>query len=323
MEAINTTRLAEYRPKEGLSEDDSEPSEGPGGRTGFFRATILEDVLGVERIYIDYEGVNPTGTHKDWIARAHVERAIEEGFSGITVGTCGNYGVAISYYASIAGLKPVIFVPAGYTLERLPEMRALGAELVTVHGTYEDAVEASRRFSREYGLYDANPGSNREVDLRAYSAMARWIASRVSPTVVFVPIGNGTTIAGLWEGFKALGERPRMIGVTTAFGNEILRQFYHDQNSEFVETAFNEPLVSGRSFDAERALRAIHDSDGYVFGFSDDTALKYAEMLRLTTGIKAFPASSLTLAGLVKFLRKFGVFNGRFVLVVTGGAHGG
>lgn len=323
MEAIKTARSESYRSKEGLSVSESEAGEGPGGLGRLFRATVLEELLGVREVYVDYEGVNPTGTHKDRIALAHVGEAVKRGFPGITVGTCGNYGAAIAYYSALAGLKAVIFVPRGYTLERLPEMKALGAEVVEVPGTYEEAVRASRAFARENGFYDANPGSNRAVDIRAYSEMALWIASRVNPTTVFVPLGNGTTMAGLWEGFRSIGLAPRMVGVTTAFGNEILRRFYGDGNEDFAETELNEPLVSERSFDADGALKAVRESNGYVFGFADDTALRCAELMRVAAGIRPLPASALVLAGLVKFVRKFNLRNGRFVLVVTGGVRVG
>jgi len=323
MEAIKTVRSEAYGLNEGLSTGESEAGDGPGGLGRLFRATVLERILGVEEVYVDYEGANPTGTHKDRIALAHVGEAVKRGFSGITVGTCGNYGVAVAYYASLTGLRVRIFVPKDYTLERLPEMKAFGAEIVEVPGTYEEAVAASRAFAGKNDFYDANPGSNRAVDMRAYSEMALWIASRVNPTAVFVPLGNGTTMAGLWEGFKAAGLAPRMVGVTTAFGNEILRRFYGDGNGDFAETELNEPLVSERSFDADGALKAVRESNGYVFGFADDSALGCAELMRVAAGIRPLPASALVLAGLVKFVRKFNLRNGRFVLVVTGGVRVG
>ena len=323
MEAVKTTRNIGYGLKKGPYTGESEVDESPGGLGRLFHVPLLEEFLSVEKIYVDYEGVNPTGTHKDRIARAHARVAMEEGFPGITIGTCGNYGVSIAYYSAIRALKAVIFVPVGYTLGRLSEMKALGAEVIRVPGTYEDAVEASRRFARLNGFYDANPGSNRKVDFGAYSDMAKWIVSKVEPDAIFVPVGNGTTLAGLWRGFRGLGVRPRMVGVTTAFGNEVLRRFYGDPSEDFAETALNEPLVSEASFDAEEALNALYESSGYVFGFPDDVALRYAELLRTTTGINPLPSSALVLAGLVKFVRKFGLPDGRFVLVVTGGARGG
>ncbi len=301
-------------------EAESDPDDDGGPPR---RAEELEDLLGLERLYVDFEGRNPTGTHKDRIALAHVRRAVDGGFSGITVGTCGNYGAAIAYHASLYGLRAVVFVPASYTHERLNEIRRLGAEVIEVLGAYEDAVRASRCFARDTGLYDANPGGKREVDFEAYSTMALEILTAVRPDVVLVPVGNGTTLAGLWRGFSRLGVRPRMIGVTTSFGNEVLRRFYCDPRREFAETRFNEPLVSEVSFDGEEAMNAIRESDGYVFGFADDTAVRCSRLIYVTTGLQVLPASALTLAGLVKFTRKFGIRRGRFVLILTGGVRGG
>lgn len=298
--------------------NDSDDEGGP-----LIRARELERVLGIRRIHLDFEGRNPTGTHKDRIAEAHARRAAEEGYSAITVGTCGNYGVAIAYYAKVYGIKAYIFVPAGYTLERTGEMLSYGAEVIPIHGPYEKVVFESRKFAVENGAYDANPGSNPEVDYEGYSTIADDILSEVKPDAVFVPAGNGTTLAGIWHGFRKRGENPRMVGVTTSFGNQILWQFYGVETEEFVETPVNEPLVSMISFDAIEALKAVYESKGYVFGFADDDAVQYALLLEKTEGVSALPASALTIAGLVKFARKFGMWRGNFVLVLTGGAHGG
>ncbi len=299
------------------AENDSDDDGGPP-----VRIPLLEEALGVERIYVDYEGRNPTGTHKDRIARAHVEKAVREGYSAVTVGTCGNYGVSIAYYAQLYGLKAFVFVPAGYTLERAGEMKALGTEVIPWPGTYEDAVRESRRFALANGIYDANPGSHPDVDYAGYSLIAGEILCGVKPDAVFVPVGNGTTLAGIWHGFRGKAN-PRMVGVTTSLGNQLLWEFYGNPGREIAETPLNEPLVSEISFDLDEAMKAVKESNGYVFGFADDTALRCAGLLRITTGLSVLPASALTLAGLVKFARKFGIWKGNFVLVLTGGVHGG
>ncbi len=296
---------------------DADDDGGP-----LLRASLLEEALGIEKIYIDYEGRNPTGTHKDRIARAHVEKAVNEGYSAVTVGTCGNYGVSIAYYARLYGLKAFVFVPAGYTLERAGEMKALGAEVIPWPGTYEEVVAESRRFALANGIYDANPGSHPEIDYAGYSSIAEGILREVKPDAVFVPVGNGTTLAGIWHGFRGRA-KPRMVGVTTVLGNELLRKSYSDPRADIAETPVNEPLVSETCFDLDEAMKAVKESNGYVFGFADDTALRCAELLRVTTGLSVLPASAMTVAGLIKFARKFGVWEGNFVLVLTGGVHGG
>jgi len=75
--------------------------------TPLIRAFNLESLFNINssKIYLKWEGINPTGTHKDRAAIAHVRKAIREGFDTITVGTCGNFGVAISYFARLFGLR--------------------------------------------------------------------------------------------------------------------------------------------------------------------------------------------------------------------------
>lgn len=286
------------------------------------RATSLEKKLGISKIYLKLETMNPTKTHKDRIAKAHVKHAKELGFSGVTVGTCGNYGVSIAYFAEKEGLKAVIFVPKHYENSRVWEMKKYGAEVVFVDGPYESAVFMSKTFAAMMNYYDANPGSNPQIDYEAYSSISKEILSEVEPYAVFIPVGNGTTLAGLYYGFMKNGVLPKIIGVTTSYGNQVLNAFYTrsmEEVKDFVETEINEPLVSSISFDVEKALEAIKASGGYIFGFADDTALRYAKLLEDSEGVKALPASALVLAGLVKFVKKFGVNNENFVLLLTGG----
>ncbi|WP_175059392.1 pyridoxal-phosphate dependent enzyme [Thermococcus sp. 2319x1] len=286
------------------------------------RATNLERKLGISKIYLKLEIVNPTKTHKDRIAKAHVKYAKELGFSGITVGTCGNYGTSIAYFAEKEGLKAVIFIPKHYENSRVEEMKRYGAEVILVDGSYESAVFMSKTFAATMNYYDANPGSQPMVDYEAYSLISKEILKEVEPYAVFVPVGNGSTLVGVYYGFKKYGKMPKIIGVTTSYGNQILNAFYTGSTEEvrdFVETHLNEPLVSSISFDLQKALEAIKSSGGYVFGFADDTALKYARILETSEGIKVLPASALTMAGLVKFVKKFGITDEDFVLLLTGG----
>jgi len=260
------------------------------------------------------------------VARVHVEEANKLGFSGITTGTCGNYGISIAYFAWKYGLKAHIFIPRAYSNTRLEELKKYGVEVVFVDGSYEEAVFESKKFAKENNIYDANPGSKPWIDYEGYAAISREIAKNLTPYAVFVPVGNGTTLVGIYHGFRQLGITPHMIGVTTSFGNQVLNAFYtksFDEVKDFAETELNEPLVSSISFDFDNALKAIYDSGGYVFGFADDVALRYAHLLERLEGIKALPASALVLAGLVKFVRKFGVNGKNFVLILTGGLKDG
>lgn len=304
-------------------EDESSPDDdGPP----LIRAKNLEEYLGISRIYLKLENLNPTGTHKDRISKVHVAEAVRLGFSGITTGTCGNYGFSLAYFAWKYGLKGHIFVPKYYSNTKISLMRKHGAVVHLIEGSYEDAVFESRKFAEENNLYDANPGSKPWLDYKGYAAISSEIVRLIKPYAVFIPIGNGTTLAGIYHGFRRLGLNPHMIGVTTSLGNQVLNAFYKNDFGgvkDIAETPLNEPLVSSISFDLNNTLKAIRNSNGYVFGFADDTALRYTDLLEKFEGINALPASALVLAGLVKFVKKFGVNGEDFVLILTGGLNDG
>lgn len=298
----------------------------------FFRARRLRIDGRCGETYIKWEGDNPTGTQKDRAALAHVRRAIEQGYDTVTVGTCGNFGASLAYFANLHGLRAVIYVPSSYSNGRVWEMRRYGARVIFVDGKYEDAVERSVVDAMRYGYYDSNPGGiNGRVAVDSFKSIAYEIVRDLGfvPDLVSVPVGNGTTMAGIYEGFAemvrmGLSRRiPVILGATTAYGNQIAETFRRGSpelvimdEAEVRETEHNEPLVSLRCFDGELALEALRASNGHIFEFSDDELLELAERLR-KEGIDPLPASASSLGAIERYASELGGFEVA-VAVVTG-----
>lgn len=309
-------------------------------RTPLIKLSNLAPLLGNGslEIYVKWEGVNTTGTHKDRAAIEHVNNAKSRGYNAITVGTCGNYGVALSYYSRVSGIKSVIFVPANYRNTRVNEMLNYGAKVIRVNGTYEDAVKSSIEYARRNKAYDANPGSiNSEASIRAYSKISYEIVQELNgaPDAVSIPVGNGTTLLGVFKGFYEMYERgiipdvPRLIGCTTLLGNQIYRSWLAgscnlvDLSREDVfETEVNEPLVSYRSFDGEKALDAVYRSGGCMYAFSDTELLNASRILNVLEGLNVLPASASAILGVVAYLRDDGHRCKKIVAILTGRAGG-
>jgi threonine synthase len=298
--------------------------------TPLARSRVLGRFLGLDgvRLYLKWEGANPTGTHKDRAALLHVRRAAELGFPAVTAGTCGNYGVALAHYARVFGLKAVIFVPRGYTNGRVREMVERGAEVVFVEGRYEDAVEASVEAAEERGWYDANPGGrNGDLGIEAYSAIAEEIVAELgdAPYAVAVPVGNGTTLAGVYRGFlRAYKEGlatglPKLVAATTSHANQLASLWFGEklEPERVVETWVNEPLVALEALDAEPALEALRSTGGRVYAFDDEEMVEAALLVRALEGLPALPASASAILALEKLAREEGA-EGPLVAVVTG-----
>lgn len=303
------------------------------GDTPLIRVRNLERELGVRQLYLKFEGGNPTGTQKDRIAFAQCADALRRGFEGISLATCGNYGVACALAAKYAGLKCNIFIPSSYHTRRTVEMESLGALIAWTEGDYEDAVRASQQYAARTDWYDANPGgSNTPIQLKAYGEIALEIYDelRDAPRVVAVPVSNGTVLTGIYRGFLSLYNRgktsrmPMMVAGSAHGKNPIIQAFLHNKKNcedlppeKIRESPINEPLISWHSFDGEMTLNAIRATKGWARDVTDKRMSQLARILKDKEGLNVLPASTAGLAALVEPPETDRIENDRFVAILT------
>lgn len=304
------------------------------GDTSLSRARNIERELDLRQLYLKFEGGNPSGTQKDRIAFAQVHDALRRGFDAITVATCGNYGVAVSLAAQLAGLRCVVHIPETYHTERIKEMTRAGAEVRRFAGSYEDTVVFSSEEARRHEWYDANPGGqNTPLQIIAYAEIANEIYDQLrdAPRIVAVPVSNGTLLAGIFRGFVSLYKRgktsriPRMVAASSSHKNPIITSFKKNLNhcedlrpEQIKETKINEPLINWHSFDGDEALWAMRESGGDAFHISDLKMMKYARLLAEKEGLKVIPASTAGLVALLEMHHKAPFEPDRFVVILTG-----
>lgn len=303
------------------------------GDTGLNRAKALEREFDIRQLYIKYEGDNPTGTQKDRIAFAQVYDALRRDYDTISLATCGNYGVAVSLAANLAGLNCKVFIPESYHTERITEMEMLNAEIIKLEGSYEDVVKSSTENAFQYDWYDANPGGvNTPLQITAYAQIAYEIVEDLgdAPKYCAAPVSNGTLFAGIYRGFVTLYKRgktsrvPKMIAASSTHKNPIVSSFKkglsvcEDLDPKTIkETIYNEPLINWHSFDGDEALFALKESEGEAFNVSDKKMKDMANFLLKKEGLKILPASTAGLIGLLELDEKLNFEPDRFVAVLT------
>ena len=306
------------------------------GDTIFARSRNTEKLLNINNIYLKFEGGNPTGTMKDRAAYACLKAAKRRGLDSFAIASCGNLGASFVYMAHIFGMVPHVYIPESYHTPRIAEMKRQGGVIHRVPGTYEDAVMYSAREAGEMGWFNANPGSepNKSASMEAYATISYEIFQRLgcAPDYVAVPIGNGTTIAGIHRGFKDLleddriGNLPILLGGSTTGGNPVVKCLKEGSKTiinlepkEIVETDYNEPLVSWISLDGQEAVDALWESRGWATYVSDEEMLRYSDILAREEGLLVLPASCASLATIVQYAEeKKPVKDKRYVAVLTG-----
>lgn len=304
------------------------------GDTNLVRARNIERLYGFRQVYLKFEGGNPSGTQKDRIAFAQARDALRRGYDAITMATCGNYGVACAFAASLSGLRCEVFLPENFHTKRIREMEELGAQIRRVPGDYEQAVQDSKQYAARNEIYDANPGgANTSLQLMAYGEIANEIYDdlRDAPACVAVPVSNGTTLAGIYKGFLSLYRRgktskmPRIVAGSSYNKNPIVQAWLKKlpacrdlSPASIRETYVNEPLINWHAIDGDHALNAIRQTTGWAANASDKNLLSFSKLLREKEGLHVLPASTAGLIGLLERHKTEPLSNDRYVAILTG-----
>lgn len=289
------------------------------GNTPLRRIQKMERRLGVRRLHIKLEGENPTGTHKDRMALLMALDAAKKGKDTLAAATCGNYGVALLHVSDKLGLKCKIYIPSEYEGIRNAEILRSGGDLVPVNGTYEDAIRACSRDCYTKGWHDCSPGgANRELGSFSYTFIAREIADLLGrrPDWVGVPVGNGTVLAGVWQGFRHIGMKPHMLGTSNnnaAIRGMVTKAFVPVPVPDMKLTRVNDPLAGNHLPDAEEAIKAMVESNGMGMEVTDEEMVDVARILLEEERLNVLPASASALAGIMRLETK----THTFVIVAT------
>ena len=167
-------------------------------------------------VWVKHENHGPTGAFKvrggityiDWLKRTHPEAP------GIITATRGNHRQSQARAAAAAGLRAVVYVPHGNSVEKNAAMRAWGAELVEFGQDFDESREEAYRVAAAEGLHIVPP-FHREL-VRGVATYALEFFRAAPPLdAVYVPIGGGSGICGVIAARDALGLRTDIVGVVS------------------------------------------------------------------------------------------------------------
>jgi threonine synthase len=279
---------------------------GEGG-TPLIHARRLGEELGLERLFLKFEGTNPTGSFKDRGMVLAVNRAVASGARAVVCASTGNTSASAAAYAAAAGLPCHVVLPAGKVARgKLAQAVAAGATLVTVDGSFDEALAAVRQLGDEgvaAVVNSINPDRLAGQETAAYEIVD---ALGESPEAVALPVGNAGNITAIWAGFVRYaeagitpgGRRPRMHG----FQAEGAAPIVNGAPVERPETAATAIRI-GNPASWQGAEAARDESGGSIEALSDDEILAMQLRILRTEGIFCEPASAAGVAGVERLAR--------------------
>ncbi|WP_376789900.1 threonine synthase [Thermoflexus sp.] len=323
-----------YAPLLPLRPDTLQRVEGAGvlqavGWTPLYRAERTARRLGLRAIYIKDDGRNPTASFKDRASALVALKAIEEGASAITTASSGNAAAALAGIAAALHLPAIIFVPHTAPEAKVAQLLIYGARVFLVEGTYDAAFDLTLAAAEAFGWYCRNTAYNpftREGKKTAAYEIWEQLQGQV-PDRVFVPVGDGNILSGLWKGFRdltALGwiERPPALMGVQAEGSAVLARAWAEGREEIrpePPRTIADSIAVGQPRDARFALQAVRETGGAFLTVTDEEILTAMRTLAREVGVFAEPAAAAAFAGLEKAVREGGIGETETVVVMITG----
>ena len=284
------------------------------GFTPLLQATSLGRKIGVPKLYIKDEGLNPTGSFKARGMSAAISRAAELGAQAIAIPSAGNAGGATAAYAARAGLPAHIFMPKDVPQANYIECKVLGAHVELIDGLISDCgkIVASRKEAE--GWFDIST-LKEPYRVEGKKTMGYELAEQFDwelPEVVIYPTGGGTGLIGMWKAFDEMEqmgwigpERPRMISVQAAGCAPIVRAY--SAGDEHAEPWIDpETIAAGLRVPAAVGdflmLKAIRDSGGCALSVTDEELMASASKMAVAVGSFPAPEGAATLSALEKLI---------------------
>ncbi len=275
------------------------------GKTPLYEIDSLDGHVNDFELYLKDDSQNPTFSFKDRASAVVSAFAKENRIGTIVAASTGNAGSSLAGICAAQGQKAVIFVPSTAPKAKLTQIMMYGATLVPVAGNYDKAFDLSIEATKRFGWYNRNTAFNpftiegkKTVSFELFSQLEEQV-----PDYIYVSVGDGVIISGVYKGFEDLLEMgiiqkmPIIIAVQAAGSCNLIENIGKE---EFVSTP-SATIADSISVDIPRNF---HMAAGYITKYhgqsitvSDNDILSASSFLSKNTGIFTEPASAAAFAG--------------------------
>ena len=301
----------------------------PVGNTPLWEPHRLRADTGYPRLFLKDDTCEPTGSFKDRASYLVAGFAIQHGITEIALASTGNAASSMSGVGAAAGLRITVFLPKKAPVAKRVQVLQYGAQLREVDGTYDVAFDQSLAYSKASGVLSRNTAYNpltiegkKTVSFEMVRDLARArqneakrtghlteLAKKdyIAPDHVFVPVGDGVILAGVYKGFEDLVKLGRIHKVPTiwacqAEGSSAIARAL--ESGSFGDPVQSVTIADSIAVDVPRngthALSKLKKYHGKAVVVSDEQILEAQKELAARSGLFAEPSSSAAWAGFQK-----------------------
>jgi threonine synthase len=278
------------------------------GNTPLVYAPRVSAELGKNiKVFLKYEGLNPTGSFKDRGMTMAISKAVEAGAKAVICASTGNTSASAAAYCARAGIKCIVVIPDGnIALGKLAQAMIHNALVVAIKGNFDQALDMVREMGKNYPVEIVNSINPFRIEGQKTGSFEICDYLGDAPDFHSLPVGNAGNITAYWKGYSEYYQRkissrlPRMLGFQASGSAPIV----YDKPIKHPKTIAT-AIKIGNPASWKQAVAARDDSKGLIDMVSDKEILVAYNFLASKEGVFVEPASAASVAGLFK-LKKLG-----------------
>lgn len=279
----------------------------PVGNTPLWQPENLRRATGFKELYVKDDGSNPTASFKDRASYLVSAAAKKFNIEDITLASTGNAGSSMAGIGAAAGQRITLFLPKTAPSAKLVQALQYGARVFRVNGNYDMAYDLSRAFSEQKGGMNRNTAYNpltiegkKTVSLELFSQLGQ------PPDIVFVSVGDGCILSGVYKGFRDLVQLgmissvPRIIGVQAETSDALYRAFTGGTFENVPTSTVADSICVDVPRNGVHALSMLKKFNGEMMTVSDEEIIGAQSYLARSAGLFTEPAGAAAFAGFQK-----------------------
>jgi len=277
------------------------------GNTPLYKTDNFKDFS--FNLFLKDDSQNPTYSFKDRASSVVSAYAKEKGYNTIVAASTGNAGSSLAGICAAQGQKAIILVPKAAPIAKLTQIIMYGATIIPVNGTYDDAFDLSMEATEKFGWYNRNTAFNpftiegkKTVAFELFEQMNYTVANRI-----FVPVGDGAIISGVYKGFEDLlnlniiNKMPTIVAVQSEKSNNLIRNIDKDEFTVVESSTIADSISVDIPRNFYMTQKFINTYKGECISVTDNEILTASKLLSENTGLFAEPAAATAFAGIIAY----------------------
>ncbi|MCX6150847.1 MAG: threonine synthase [Ignavibacteriales bacterium] len=253
---------------------------------------------------------NPTLSFKDRASSLVAAKALQIGVKEIAAASTGNAGSSLAGICARLGLKSHIFVPENIPAGKRIQIQSFGANIYLVKGDYDQAFDLCLEIAAAKKWYNRNTAYNPlTIEGKKSAAYDIFISTQGNiPDIIFVPVGDGVIISGIYKGFRELFQLgwiekiPKLIAVQSSVSNALVRYLKEKKFNYIPANTIADSISAGVPRNLFMAADAVEQSEGEGIEVTDEEILSAQKFVAQNYGMLIEPASAASFAGYKKYL---------------------